>query len=97
MGFDGLVMGRTSQNWSALRACGNKAHFLYLTRNAADRGQLLKSVVLKCATDGISLAPSYRKPFDLIFERAKTENWPGREDLNLRPLVSKIGFTQSTL
>ena len=27
----------------------------------------------------------YRKPFDLIFERAKNEDWSGREDLNLRP------------
>jgi len=45
----------------------NKAHFLYLTRNSAERGQLLKSVLLNCATDGVSLSPTYRKPFDLIF------------------------------
>jgi DNA invertase Pin-like site-specific DNA recombinase len=63
----------------------NRAHFLYLTRNPAERGQLLKSVLLNCATDGVSLTPTYRKPFDLIFEHAKTENWSGREDLNLRP------------
>ena len=63
----------------------NQAHFLYLTRNSVERGQLLKSVLLNCATDGISLWPTYRKPFDLIFEHAKTENWSGREDLNLRP------------
>jgi site-specific DNA recombinase len=65
----------------------NKAHFLYLTRNSAERGQLLKSVLLNCATDGVSLSPTYRKPFDLIFERAKTENWSGRADLNCRPLA----------
>jgi site-specific DNA recombinase len=63
----------------------SKAHFLYLTRNLADRGQLLKSVLLNCTTDGETLSPTYRKPFDLIFERAKTEDWSGREDLNLRP------------
>ena len=63
----------------------NKAHFLYLTRNSAERGQLLKSVLLNCVTDGVNLSPTYRKPFDLIFERAKTEDWSGREDLNLRP------------
>jgi len=63
----------------------NRAHFLYLTRNAAERGQLLKSVLLNCSTDGVNLWPTYRKPFDLIFEHAKTENWSGREDLNLRP------------
>jgi site-specific DNA recombinase len=56
----------------------NKAHFLYVTRNLAERGQLLKSVLLNCATDGVSLWPTYRKPFDLIFERAKNEEWSGR-------------------
>jgi hypothetical protein len=30
------------------------------------------------------LAPGARKPFDVIFERAKTKEWAGREDLNLR-------------
>ena len=63
----------------------NKARSLYLTRNTAERGQLLKTVLLNCATDGVNLYPAYRKPFDLIFERAKTEDWSGREDLNLRP------------
>jgi site-specific DNA recombinase len=63
----------------------NKAPFLYFTRNSIERGQLLKSVLLNCATDGVSLTPTYRKPFDLIFQRAKNEEWSGREDLNLRP------------
>jgi hypothetical protein len=63
----------------------NQAHSLYLTRNLAERGQLLKSVLLNCATDGVNLWPTYRKPFDLIFQRAKNEEWSGREDLNLRP------------
>jgi site-specific DNA recombinase len=63
----------------------NKAHFLYFTRNQAERGQLLKSVLLNCDTDGVSFVPTYRKPFDLIFQRAKNEGWSGREDLNLRP------------
>jgi hypothetical protein len=54
-------------------------------RNSTEQGQLLKSVLLNCSTDGVSLWPVYRKPFDLIFERAKSEEWSGREDLNLRP------------
>jgi site-specific DNA recombinase len=61
------------------------AHSLYLTRNSTEQGQLLKTVLLNCATDGVNLWPVYRKPFDLIFEHVKTENWSGREDLNLRP------------
>ncbi|HYL13398.1 MAG TPA: hypothetical protein VEV41_10190 [Terriglobales bacterium] len=58
----------------------NKAHFLYLTRNSAERGQLLKSVLLNCATDGVSLWPTYKKPFDLIFQRAKNEEWSALAD-----------------
>ena len=55
----------------------NRAYFLYLTRNSAERGQLLKSILLNCATDGVSLTPTYRKPFDVIFQRAK--NCPFRD------------------
>jgi hypothetical protein len=65
----------------------NKAHFLYLTRNSVERGQLLKSILLNCATDGVTLTPTYRKPFDLIFQRAKNQEWSGRADLNCRPLA----------
>jgi hypothetical protein len=50
----------------------NKAHYLYLTQDSAERGHLLKSVLLNCVTDGVSLVPAYRKPFDLIFDRVKT-------------------------
>ena len=67
------------------------AYSLYLTRNSAEQGQLLKSVLLNCSTDGVSLWPVYRKPFDLIFERAKSEDWSGRADLNRGPPAPKAG------
>ena len=63
----------------------NKAYFLYLTREPVQQAQLLRMVVLNCATDGVSLYPSYKKPFDVIMKRVKNEEWSGREDLNLRP------------
>jgi site-specific DNA recombinase len=69
----------------------NKAHFLYLTRNHAEQGQLLKTVLLNCATDGTSITPTYRKPFDLIFQRAKNQEWSGRADLNRGPPAPKAG------
>jgi len=74
----GLTVQRTLE-------LANKAHFLYLTRNPAEQGQLLKTVLLNCTTDGVTIMPTYRKPFDLIFQRAKNQEWSGREDLNLRP------------
>jgi len=66
----------------------NKAYFLYLTQKPHEQAKLLKLVLLNCSIDGVSLYPSYRKPFDIIFQRAKTKEWSGREDLNLnlRPL-----------
>jgi site-specific DNA recombinase len=51
-----------------------RAHSLYLTRKPAERAELLKKVLLNCSTDGVSLYPTYRKPFDLIFERVKNED-----------------------
>ena len=68
----------------------NRAHSLYLTRNHTERGHLPKSVLLNCATDGVNLTPTYRKPFDLIFQRAKNEEWSGRGDLNSRPPAPKV-------
>jgi len=63
----------------------NKAHFLYVTQKPAEQANLLRMVLSNCSVDAASLYPIYRKPFDLIFERAKTKEWSGREDLNLRP------------
>ncbi|MDT8068598.1 MAG: zinc ribbon domain-containing protein [Terriglobia bacterium] len=63
----------------------NKAYFLYLTRKPAEQAELLRKVLLNCSIDAVSIAPTYRKPFDVIFERAKNQEWSGREDLNLRP------------
>ena len=62
-----------------------KAYFLYLTRKPAEQAELLKTVLLNCSIDAVSLYPTYRKPFDMIFERAENDEWSGREDLNLRP------------
>ena len=44
-----------------------------------------KTVLLNCATDGLNLRPVYNKPFDVIFERAISEDWCGA-----------IGFEQMT-
>ena len=69
----------------------NKAYSLYLSQNAAERGKLLRMVLSNCATDGVSLFPAYRKPFDLIFERAKNEEWRARRDSNPQPTAPEAG------
>ncbi len=53
----------------------NKAHSLYEMQNCDEQGKLLKIVLSNCSTDGVTLWPVYRKPFDVIFNRAKTDEW----------------------
>ena len=72
-------------NMQRILELAQNAHSIYLTQKPAEQAELLKKVVLNCSIDAISLYPTYRKPFDLIFKRAKCNEWSGREDLNLRP------------
>jgi hypothetical protein len=55
-----------------------KAYFLYLTQKPAEKVELLRKVLLNCKIDAVSLYPTYRKPFDLICKRVKTEQWSAR-------------------
>ena len=74
----------------------NKAHSLYERQPCEDKGKLLKIVLSNCSTDGVTLWPVYRKPFDLIFNRVKTEEWCARRDSNSRPFGSKGKFANNT-
>ncbi len=65
----------------------NKAYFLYVRQNHAERAKLLKIVLSNCLVDSASLYPTYRKPFDLIFGRAKKQEWYAWQDSNLRPVA----------
>ena len=49
----------------------NKAYSLYLRQNPAEQAKLLKMVRSNCRIDVVNITPTYRKPFDLIFEWAK--------------------------
>ena len=53
----------------------NKAYFLYLRQEPTEKAKLLKVVLLNYGIDGVTVYPTYRKPFDLIFARAKNEEW----------------------
>jgi len=53
----------------------NKAHFLYLKQPPQEQAKLLRIVLSNCKIDATTLYPTYRRPFDVIFERTK----------NLRP------------
>src|ERR1700752_5363650 len=53
----------------------NKAHSLYVTQTPQEKAKLLRMVLSNCTVDAVSVYPTYRKPFDMIFERAKTGEW----------------------
>ena len=63
----------------------NKAHSLYVTQTPQEKAKLLRMVLSNCSVDAVSAYPTYRKPFDMIFERAKTGEWWAWVDLNYRP------------
>jgi site-specific DNA recombinase len=65
----------------------NKAYFLYVKQTPEEKAKLLKMVLSNCSIDSLSIYPTYRKPFDLIFTRAKNEEWCPREDSNLHDLA----------
>jgi site-specific DNA recombinase len=92
MAINAIQESSTDRLLSAKRILelANKAYSLYLTRNPAEQAKLLRMVLLNCSIDALNLYPTYRKPFDLIFQRAKNEEWSGREDLNLRPPGPKL-------
>jgi hypothetical protein len=63
----------------------NKAYSLYVSQNTVEKAKLLKTLFSNYSVDAVSVTPTYRKPFDMIFKRAHLEEWSGREDSNLRP------------
>ena len=63
----------------------NKAYFLYVKQPPAEQARLLKLVLSNCSMDATSIHPTYKKPFDLIFARAKNDEWRARRDSNPRP------------
>ena len=60
----------------------NKAYFLYVKQPPAEKAKLLKMVLSNCAIDAVSLYPTYRKPFELIFQKTKREGWLPELDSN---------------
>jgi site-specific DNA recombinase len=73
----------------------NKAYFLYVKQDHAERAKLLRMVLSNCSIDAVSIYPTYRKPFDLIFQRVKTEEWRAQGDSNSRPLAPEASALSS--
>jgi hypothetical protein len=65
----------------------NKAHFLYVSQPVPEKARSLRMVLSNWTVDAVSIYPSNKKPFDLIFARAKNEEWCARRDSNSRPIA----------
>lgn len=62
-----------------------EAKSLYLSRSAIERADLLKKLVSNPRVNGANIEFDLKKPFGILAEIAKSENWRGREDSNHRP------------
>jgi hypothetical protein len=46
------------------------------------KGQIDPTLFSNRVVDAVRVTPTYRKPFDMIFKRARLEEWSGRLDSN---------------
>jgi site-specific DNA recombinase len=53
----------------------NSAYSLYVSHGPAEKASLLKRLFSNCTVDAVNVTPTYRKPFDMIFERADLDEW----------------------
>jgi site-specific DNA recombinase len=91
LAIDGLTGAEISD--SALDAqkvfeLANKAYSLYVSQDSTERAKLLRMTCSNFSVDAASATPTYRYPFNLIFQRAKLEDWSGREDSNGKNVIS---------
>jgi site-specific DNA recombinase len=82
--FDGLEQQKPERILDGIRILelANKAYFLYVKQQPAEKAKLLRIVLSNCKIDAASIDPTYRKPFDLIFQRVQNREWLGRVDSN---------------
>jgi site-specific DNA recombinase len=92
MAMDGLKHAETGDkalDAQRILELANSAYSLYVSQNPVEKAKLLRMVFSNCSVDAVSVTPTYRKPFDMIFKRAQLEEWSGRRDSNPHPLVPR--------
>jgi site-specific DNA recombinase len=92
LALDGLTDGGADDvalNAQKVLELANKAYLLYVTQDSAEKAKLLRMLCWNFSVDDASVMPAYKYPFDVIFKRAKTEEWSGRRDSNSLALFPK--------
>ena len=85
MAIEGLKNAVTSDramNAERIFELANNAYSLYVSQDSTEKAKLLRMLFSNCSVSDVSVTPAYRKPFDVIFKRAKLEEWSGRLDSN---------------
>ncbi len=62
-----------------------RAYSLYKMQEPQEKRKLLDCVLSNCTADGLTLCPTYKKPFDLLAKGLQTQNKYPRQDSNLLP------------
>jgi hypothetical protein len=62
------------------------SQYKWVTLSNHERAKLARIVLSNCSTDGVTLSFNYRKPFDVIVERAKNEEWREEGGWNMETL-----------
>ena len=95
--FERKDTGGVPENAIRTIELANKAHDLYLKQDAAKLSTLLKIVQSNSTWDGVSVCPTYRKPFDLIAEGVKSAAWLGNQDSNLDKQIQSLSCYHYTI
>jgi site-specific DNA recombinase len=64
-----------------------RAHSLWVRQEPDERRKLLKILLSNCTFDGVTLYPTYRKPFCWLAEGPECTDWHAWQELNPQPLV----------
>jgi hypothetical protein len=63
----------------------NRAYSLYIQQPPQEQRRLLNVLLSNCTLTNGTLCPTYKKPFDLLVQRVKNEEWRAVQDPNLWP------------
>ncbi len=80
MAIEGLKSAETSDralDAQRILELANKAYLLYVSQDSTEKAKLLRMLFSNCSVDAVSVTPTYRKPFDVIFKRAKLPEMVG--------------------
>ena len=90
-GLESAETGDRALDAQRILELANKAYLLYVSEDSTEKAKLLKKLFWNCSVDAVSVMPTYRKPFDMIFERVKSGRWWARRDLNPQPRDYEFG------